>query len=267
MAMPRRRLQDRRIERGLTQAQLADTLHVSTETVASWERGTATPRTGFRPALARALGVSLDALAALIDGEPPAPDGHVVPEWLDTYVSLEQGAARIWAYEPLVIHGLLQTRAYAEAVEGADPRLRSDGHVIEQVGLRMVRQQALHRETDPLRLSIVIDESALHRVAGDRLVMAEQLDHLVATPDTVTIQVLPFAAGVFASAWGGFSLLASSGDTPTLAFVENRTGVSYLSRAFEIEEHRDLYQHLSEVALPPAESLDLIRTIAKERYR
>ncbi len=56
------RLSDLRRERGLTQEEVARRVRVSTRTIAAWESGGATPRQRNARALAKALGVTLDAL-------------------------------------------------------------------------------------------------------------------------------------------------------------------------------------------------------------
>lgn len=269
MAMPRQRLRARRKQLGLNQVDVAKALGVAVETYASWERGRNLPRDGFRPALARKLDVSLAQVDYLLDLTPKAPVGFTVPETLDHYASLEQGARRLWAFQPLVTPGLLQTREYAEAVERSHPEHGTNDDIARSVNLRIERQGVLDRHPDPLRLSVVLDEAALHRVAGGHLVMAGQLAHLLAVTgrESVELQVLPFSASDFTTAFGAFSLIASRGDTPTLAFTENANGLRYLNQAHEIAAHMELFDHLAKAALPTSESTDLIRTVFKERYQ
>lgn len=51
-----------RIERGLTQAQLAERLGMPQQTVSRWEQGTRTPSAKSLKAMAGALGCSMDEL-------------------------------------------------------------------------------------------------------------------------------------------------------------------------------------------------------------
>ncbi|MBQ7848942.1 MAG: helix-turn-helix domain-containing protein [Clostridia bacterium] len=53
-----------RREKGMTQAQLADTIHVSAKAVSKWERGAGMPDASLVPSLSQALGVSTEALLA-----------------------------------------------------------------------------------------------------------------------------------------------------------------------------------------------------------
>lgn len=268
VGVARVRLRARRIERGFSQASLAEAVGVAPATVSDWEQGRRLPHADTRPALAENLDVTRPELALLL-GEPATPNGHEVPEWLGHLASLEQAAARIWVYEPVVVHGLLQTADYATAVERSGPH-RSEDYVAQKVGTRMARQAVLTRSPDPLQLAVLLDESVLLRVAGGPVVMAAQLDHLAAAAQmpNVKVQVLPLNIGVFSAAFGSFSCLASadSSPKPAMAITEDRGTAHYLERRPVIEEHMDLWHYLSDSALTRDESLDLIRSTAEEKY-
>src|SRR5690606_14020342 len=125
------------------------------------------------------------------------------------------------------------------------------------------------RQPDPLQLSVILDESVLYRVAGDRSVMQGQLGHLLITGvrETIDVRVLPLDSGVFASAFGAFSVFnLPSSPEPYMACVEDRAGPHYLDRTHDVAAHVALFQHLIDVSLSPAESTELIRTVLKERY-
>jgi hypothetical protein len=239
---------------------------VAVASVAHWEQGRSTPLARHRRPLAEHLGVSLAELEALLDGDV-SPNGHQVPAWLGHLASLEQAAAQLWAFEATTIHGLCQTAGYATAVERADAVPKSDEAITRRVESRIARQAVLDRRPDPLELWVILDESTLQRVAGDSEVMGAQLDHLadLAERPNVTLQVLPFAAGVFA--FGSFTLFTTEGtDAPYMACVEDRAGPHYLDRPHELEAHTTLFRYLSGVALSPAETLDLIHA-GKENLR
>jgi transcriptional regulator with XRE-family HTH domain len=269
MAMTRAALRQRRRQQGFTQETMAYALGVSPTTYRDWERGIAMPRAGFRPRLARELDVSLAEVARLLegDGRPAVPDGLAVPAWLGHFAALEQGAAQLWSYEPVGVPGLLQTRAYATAVQRGSPGPVTDEDVTRMVEARMARQQVLTRRSKPLSLSVVMDESVLHRVAGDCAVMTTQLNHLVEAAQwpSVDLRVIPLANGAFSAAWGSFTILTSPGSSdPYMACVEDRVGMHYLDRPGEVEAHVTLYEHLRSVALSPDDSVEVIRAVAKE---
>lgn len=64
---------EKRKQKGMTQQQLADCLHLSNKTISKWETGEGLPDISSLPALAQALGVTVDAL--LEGGAPHAPAG------------------------------------------------------------------------------------------------------------------------------------------------------------------------------------------------
>lgn len=267
MAAARHALRQRREQQGLTQESAAFALRVAVSTFRSWERGEKTPRVGYRPRLAELLGVSLAEVDAYLDGGVAAPNGHAVPAWLGHYASLEQGAAEVRTFEPVVIPGLLQTREYATAVASSSHMPDSDDEIAQRVDVRIARQRALDRDPDPLRLFVVIDESVLHRVTGSRAVMAAQIEHLaeMARRPNIDVRVLPFDGRAHCAAWGAFHLItATPAADPFMVCVEDLSGFRYHEAPYAVEDHASLFDHLSAIALSPPETQDLIGSVAKE---
>jgi transcriptional regulator with XRE-family HTH domain len=189
-------------------------------------------------------------------------DERVVPPWLSLFVGLEQGASEIRAYEALVVPGLLQTAAYAEAVVRADVVPQTEQQVRDLAGIRTARQRVLDREPSPLRLWAVVDEAALHRVADSPAVMADQLDHLasMAQRPNVTIQVVPFVTGVNPYSFGAFRVLGFpwEGDAGVV-YTEHRDGAVFLEESHEVQAHVLVFQHLVTLALSPDETIATLR--------
>lgn len=177
------------------------------------------------------------------------------------YIGLEAEAASIRLYEPLVIPGLLQTPAYARAViAGTIPHVTA-----EQAGarlqVRLRRQDRLGAPRDPLRLWVVLDESALRRVVGSREVMRKQLDRLtrLGAQPHITVQVLPHGAGAHPGVSGQFSLLefADAADM-SVVYLERFTSDVYLEKRSDVRLYRDMYAHLQARALSPDSTRHLI---------
>lgn len=61
------RIRQLRIDKGLTQQELADTLGITQQAVGRWERGLATPDTSTLPRLADFFGVTVDYLLGRTD--------------------------------------------------------------------------------------------------------------------------------------------------------------------------------------------------------
>lgn len=82
MATRRDGLARRRAAMGFTQETLAERLGLERSTVARWERGTGTPQPWNQSDLAKALGISGEELAELLDrgaADADAPRGHLDP--------------------------------------------------------------------------------------------------------------------------------------------------------------------------------------------
>ena len=67
-------IRQRRTELGLTQAALAERIHVSAKAVSKWERGAGMPDAAIAPALSLALGLSAESLLGK-QVHPNPPDG------------------------------------------------------------------------------------------------------------------------------------------------------------------------------------------------
>jgi hypothetical protein len=218
-----------------------------------------------RPALLAACRHSRDR------GWWQAYDEDVLPDWARRYIGLEQGASTLRSWVALYPHGLVQTRAYAEALmRNPYNPLLDDDDIEARIELRLERQNALTRATRPLEAHFVLDEAILHRAVGAPAVMAEQLDRLSELADlaTVTVQIVPFAHGTHPEASGGFSLVAfGEDDDPGVVYIEGRAGAEYLDDPAEVQDHDTVFDQLCELALPPAESMTLIGRLAKEHRR
>lgn len=175
---------------------------------------------------------------------------------------MEREARQVLTFQSQLIHGLLQTEAYARAVLGV---MRIDGLDIK-VEARLDRQRILER-TDPPLLWVVLDEGVLHREIGGRAVMRAQLARLLSYQDSddVQIQVMPFAAGPHTGLLGSFTLFS----------FQNQADVAYMEgydEAWATANPRDVrvrslrYDLLRASALSPADSAELIARVMEERY-
>ncbi|MGW0433793.1 helix-turn-helix domain-containing protein [Micromonospora sp. NPDC003197] len=191
-----------------------------------------------------------------------APWANVMPDWFKTFVGLEGLADSAFAFESLVIPGLLQTEDYAQALTLGTGFVRPD-HAERFVAFRQSRAQRLTGDA-PLSLHAVIGEAALRlRVNGDATRLA-QLAHLVTMSElpNVTIQVLrpedgPHAAGAI----GKFVVLDFTHVRP-IAYTEVLDGAMYVQDPDGVRTYSMVADNLRQVALSPAESRALIRELA-----
>ncbi|GHK02663.1 helix-turn-helix domain-containing protein [Streptomyces sp. NPDC003753] len=182
------------------------------------------------------------------------------------YIGLETDAESLRVYEPQIITGLLQTRAYAEAlIQGALPET-SPADIEKRVQVRMRRQERISAENNPLRLWVVLDEAALRRRVGDNLVMREQLEHLaeMSRLPHVTVQVLPFEVGAHPGVNGHYAILefADAADS-SVVYLEGVTSDLYLEKAQDVQKYAVMYEHLRAQALNVEQSRKFIEDAAK----
>ncbi|MEU3712785.1 helix-turn-helix domain-containing protein [Streptomyces catenulae] len=182
------------------------------------------------------------------------------------YIGLETEAASLRVYESLVVPGLLQTPRYARAViPGVLPELPPD-QLEKRTQVRLRRQERVEDPENPLRLWVVLDESALRRVVGGHAVMREQLEHLVemsALPH-VTVQVLPYDTGAHAGMSGTFSILEFDATSDSsVVYIEGVTSDLYLEKANDVNKYTIMYEHLRAQALNADQSREFIAAAAK----
>jgi transcriptional regulator with XRE-family HTH domain len=188
-----------------------------------------------------------------------------IPESMNLMLTLEDEVVREDHYACMYVPGLLQTRAYAEAVHRASEVRCEEREVQHMVDIRMKRQELLERE-DPPHLWAVIDEAALRRRVGGREVMREQLTHLLtmAERSRVTVQVLPFDRGAHAAAVGSFAVLRGQASELDVVYVDLLGGGLFMEKPEELERYKLAFEYLSAQALDFESSTDLIDRISKE---
>ncbi|HET8684040.1 MAG TPA: helix-turn-helix transcriptional regulator [Micromonosporaceae bacterium] len=181
-----------------------------------------------------------------------------------TYLAMESEAVSLRSYQPLVVHGLLQTEAYAQAVIGK--RLKDQAERAAKIGARMRRQDALTR-ADPLGLRLVLGEAALRRPVGGAQVMREQLHRLLEAGELANVQihVSPFATGEITSMHGPFSILDFLDRTdPSVVYLEHVVGEVYTESPEIVAECAAVFESLVADALTADESREFIDRLAHE---
>jgi transcriptional regulator with XRE-family HTH domain len=190
--------------------------------------------------------------------------GDVLPDWFETYLSLEAAATTIRSFEVQFVHGLFQTEDYARAVLGR--KTAPPGEIERRVALRLKRQDLLSRPNPP-RIWSVMDEAVLRRPVGGPAVMRAQFDHLieVAGLARVTLQVVPFTSGAHAGESGSFAVLRfEERDLPDVVYLEQLTGAIYLDQRADVERYLGVVNELSTEALTPDETMRFIHQLARE---
>jgi len=179
-------------------------------------------------------------------------------------ISLEAETRTIRAYEQELMPGLLQTPEYAYAVIRASRPTDTAEEVKRRVEIRMERQEILTRPyPPPPRFNVVLSEAALRRPVGGYDVMRAQLEYLLQPRDraNVTIQVLPFDAGVHPAMVGPFSVMTfPDPDDLGVVGVENAIGTLFLEDPYELRAYEELWNALQASALSPDDSQTFLRS-------
>lgn len=261
--MRRRRLADARKAVGRTQEEIAEEVGVDRTTIGKWERDESTPHPNQRPTYAAALKLTLSELDAMLSSMPTT--GNDTPEWLSTYLGMEQSATEMRAHEPEVIYGLLQTPAYTEAV------VRKVGVVgVPETYVQQAIQQRKHRQQrvrdGGLTLDVIQAEQTLRVRVGDSAIMADQLTALteLAEQPNVTVRITTFNAGQHeARRLDSFVIMSHPWGNPRV-WIEGYGGGRFITDAEEVAYFAEVFNQAVHLALPPPESVGFIRKLASE---
>jgi transcriptional regulator with XRE-family HTH domain len=188
------------------------------------------------------------------------------PDQFNLYIGLEAGATRIEAYNPLVLHGLVQTAEYAEALLRGHGQKLAEAEVRRRLRLRLRRKELLRAEA-PTQLWVVVSQQVLELPIGGPEVMRGQMTHLLELAElpNVEVQVIPREVVPYAALHGPFTIMSFPipGD-PGLVYVETRVRGLFFEQPHELQDYAQVMNHLRVLARPPEESSRLIDRIRKE---
>ncbi|MFD3843099.1 helix-turn-helix domain-containing protein [Streptomyces sp. NPDC058642] len=242
---------------GLTQKQLGDILNYTGSLVGQIETARKIPTPEFSERADAALG-SDGLLSRLVDLVLRSQ----LPAWFQQVAELEARAIEMCTFHTHLMHGLLQTKAYARAVLGALDRTNLD----DRTAVRLARQRIFDK-AEPLVLWAVISEAALYQEMGDRDTMRGQLAQLLSFEDNprLNIQILPFTAGAHAGLQGSFDIFRFASD-PTIVYTEGYGTGHPTANPDTVKDCALRYDHLRAAALSLKDSAELIRRVMEDRY-
>jgi len=186
------------------------------------------------------------------------------PSWFEDWLAVEQSAVALRIWQPIIVHGLLQTASYALALFiGAHAR----EEVLDSlVTARLDRQQILSR-SEPPNLWVVLDEIVLHRLIGSPEIMREQLAHMaeLAQLPHVSVQIVPASAGAHAGLAGAFTIATSQAgqDVMYIEAVEGQT----VERDASVRKAGIAFDHVRSAALSRSASREVILRTVDERWK
>lgn len=268
------RLRRARDEAGLTLEQPAEYLQIRSATLSRFENGIYRPKPSYVRDLIDFYGISDErerAVLLQLNEDAWRKDvwtggaKDLEKEFID-YAWLEARAAKICVFEPMLIHGLLHTPAYAEALATAG--LGDDApptEITKTAEVRGARQRILEGD-EPTDLSLVFEEAPLYRTIGNADVHTEQLQHLLdlGQRNNIDIRVLPRRSSWHPALDGPFTFIDMPDPYPDVAYLENLVGRTFFEEEAKVERYRQAYDRVQQLALSPRESVKIIRQIMKE---
>ncbi len=176
------------------------------------------------------------------------------------FMELEKRASVWQQYAIGAIPGLLQTESYAREMLGF-VYAEDEDELEVQLAARMARQERLHGE-GRLNVRAILDESVLRRPMKDASAWHQQLRHLLRTAEfpNVTVQVLPYSAGLHHLLGTSLTVLWFP-DGTSVAYNETNMTAELFEEPADVERLKLSYDLLRDSALPPRESVALIRNI------
>lgn len=268
------RLRKARLQAGYTLEDAGEYLQIRHVTLSRFENGIYRPKPSYVRDLIDFYGISdeLERTALLQlnkdawrkdwrDGES---QGFSMP-FID-YTWLESRAAHIKAYEPLLVHGLLQTPGYARAlIEAGQGETAPSETIAFTLQSRMDRQRKLVDAESPT-LQVILEEGALRRRIGSSAVHAEQLRRLIEVNETdyIDVRVLPGESGWHPGLDGPFTLIDMPDPYPDVVYLENLTDSIFLEAEAKVDGYRQAYDGLVRCVLSRDETNDLIGNHIKE---
>jgi transcriptional regulator with XRE-family HTH domain len=246
---------------GLSRAEFGELVRFSKHTVESVELGRRMPDESFVDRAEEATGNT----GALRRSAPFLSRGEAgLAAWFRQWARLERVAVSLCTYECRLVPGLLQSEAYARAVfEGTVP-VAPDDQLADYMAKRMERQRMLfERPTTPF--SFIVEEHVFRRRFGGEQQMRELYDHVLelSAPRNVTLQIVPFEAGLHACLDGPLQLL----ETPKgqrLAYSEGQQNGRLISDPKEVSLLHQRYDTLRSQALNAKDSRGLLERLRGE---
>jgi transcriptional regulator with XRE-family HTH domain len=261
---------------GLTQDQVAAEMDWSPSKVIRIEAGSSGISANDLKALLQLYGVKdleqIDSLLALARAGREQRSWwreyrEVAPQSLLQLIEYESVAHVIRQFESMVIPGILQTEGYAHAVlENHYNEEPGSDQLHALVELRTRREDLFDAENRP-SFHFILDEAVVRRKVGGPSVMRRQLKRLieVAEKPDVTIEMIPFSAGLHAGMKGPFEIIEFANPSDRdIVYLETPRGDIFSDDSDETLRYSKDFAKLRKSSLGPRDSLARIAKIADE---
>ncbi|WP_411093057.1 helix-turn-helix domain-containing protein [Streptomyces sp. 049-1] len=130
------------------------------------------------------------------------------PKKVRDLAQMEARAVELQLYDPLHIHGLLQTPEYSRALLSMRRPTYAADEIERFIAARVARKAIFDREPAP-ELGFILEEWTLRRPLGGRQTLRDQLAHLleVSGLPSIELQVMPMDREEHAGVDGGIEVL------------------------------------------------------------
>ncbi|MFD6996267.1 helix-turn-helix domain-containing protein [Streptomyces mirabilis] len=198
-----RQLKLRREAKGMRAAEFGVAVGYGEDLVYKIEGGKRIPRLEYLDKADEVLGAG-GLLAAMKEDVKKVRYPKKVRDLADS----EAKAVELQLYDPLNIHGLLQTPEYARGLLLMRRPAYTEDEVERFIAARVARKAVFERDPAP-ELSFVLEEWTLRRPLGGKAVLCRQLEHLLAVGQlrNVELQVMPMEREEHAGVDGGIDVL------------------------------------------------------------
>lgn len=244
-----------RMKANVTREELGVAANYAPDTIKAMEQGVRMPT-------ARALDAADELCGAqgLLSAGKDYVRAEKFPAQAQDFMEYERDAISRWAFEVVLIPGLLQTMAYARALIGNHCPPLDEETAERRIAARMERQELLTR-TPPVALSFVLYEAALRAPQADKEQLLRLLE--VGRHANISIQVLPFSRVIPAALMGPMVLLETR-DRERLAFTEGPSASELTSAPDVVSLYTERLSMIRMEALGTGESALFIKRMAEE---
>ena len=189
----------------------------------------------------------------------------IAPAELLELMDFESAASAVSQFETIFVPRILQAQEYASAVLKAFYGERSAPERVAHLVELHTRSRDLLTSKDAPTFSFVLDESVIRRQVGSPADMSRQLMHLVylAELPNVTIQIVPFTAGLHPRMSGSFEVVQFE-DAPdeNIVFLNGPRGDFIIDDPRETDDYLQAFERIAEKSLGLSDSLGRLRHAA-----
>lgn len=183
-------------------------------------------------------------------------------QYLRLLVDMEPSCDRHFAYQALVIPGLLQTEDYMRRNARAwRPSLSAD-EIDKSAADRLARQRVL--DNTGQQFWFIVDEAALRRTEGGP-VMKAQIMRLVEIIDrpNVELQVVPFSVGYYMGQGHDYTIFGyDTKPAVDIIYLEQHDGGEYVDNSKRTARYLTLWDHQKAAASGPEQTRRALLDIA-----